>query len=97
MDTKNNFIDLGAVLKRYLYHWPLFVLGLLIAGGIAYTYLNVTNPVYEVNATILVKDEKKSPEEKAALPELEQTTSPKNAEAEIEIVRSKKIDQSGCR
>ncbi len=91
MDTKNNFVDLGAVLKRYIYHWPLFVLGLLIAGGIAYTYLNVTNPVYEVNATILVKDEKKSPEEKAALPELEQTTSPKNAEAEIEIVRSKKL------
>jgi len=63
----------------------------MIAFAAAFFYMQITNPVYEVSATILVKDEKKSPEEKSALPELDQTSSPKNAEAEIEIIRSKNL------
>lgn len=85
------FTDLRFILAKYLYHWPLFVLGLVIAMAGAYVYLAVVNPAFEISATILVKDEKKSPQEKSALPELEQSTSPKNAEAEIEILRSKKL------
>ncbi|WP_158828561.1 GumC family protein [Mucilaginibacter lacusdianchii] len=87
----NQFADLRTVLSKYLYHWPLFILGLIIAAVGAYAYMRVVNPVYEISATILVKDEKKAPQEKAALPELEQSSSPKNAEAEIEILRSKKL------
>lgn len=91
MANKHQFIDLRTVLTRYIYHWPLFLLGLIIAFAAAFTYINLVNPVYELNATILVKDEKKSPEEKSALPELDQSSSPKNAEAEIEILKSKKL------
>ena len=88
---KHQFSDLKTVLSRYFYHWPLFVLGVIIAIAGAYFYLQNANPAYEVSATILVKDEKKSPQDKAALPELEQSSSPKNAESEIEILRSKKL------
>ncbi|WP_345950885.1 polysaccharide biosynthesis tyrosine autokinase [Mucilaginibacter sp. PAMB04274] len=91
MDNKSHFTDLRSVLKRYLYHWPLFLLGLILAAAGAYTYLQTANRVYEVSATILVKDEKKSPEEKSMVPELDQSASPKNAEAEIEILRSKNL------
>lgn len=87
----NQLVDLKTFMAKYIYHWPLFILGLVIALSCAYVYMQVVNPVYEVNASILVKDEKKSPEEKSALPELDQSSSPKNAEAEIEILRSKKI------
>jgi tyrosine-protein kinase Etk/Wzc len=89
--NSHQFTDLKSVLTKYFYHWPLFVLGLIIALAGAYAYLQIANPAYEVSATILVKDEKKSPQEKAALPELEQSSSPKNAEAEIEILRSKNL------
>lgn len=89
--SKNHFTDLRSVLTKYTYHWPLFVLGLLLALAGAYVYMQIVNPVYEISATILVKDEKKSPEEKSALPELDQSSSPKNAEAEIEILKSKKL------
>jgi tyrosine-protein kinase Etk/Wzc len=87
----NQFSNIGSVLTKYIYHWPLFVLGLILATAGAYTYLSVVSPAYEISATILVKDEKKSPQEKSALPELEQSSSPKNAESEIEILRSKKL------
>jgi tyrosine-protein kinase Etk/Wzc len=80
-----------AIFIKYAYHWPLFVVGLILSAALAYTYLCLVNPVYEISATILVKDEKKSPEEKKAMPELDQSTSSKNAEAEIEILRSKKL------
>lgn len=89
--TDHQFLSLRSVLTKYVYHWPLFVLGLIIALAGAYAYMQIANPVYEITATILVKDEKKSPQDKAALPELEQSSSPKNAEAEIEILRSKNL------
>jgi tyrosine-protein kinase Etk/Wzc len=88
---RHQLIDFKSILAKYFYHWPLFVLGLILAFAGAYAYMHIVNPTYEISATILVKDEKKSPEEKSALPELEQSSSPKNAEAEIEILRSKKL------
>jgi len=89
--NKPQVTDLRAVLTKYIYHWPLFILGLIIAGAGAYFYMHIVNPVYEISATILVKDDKKSPEDKPAVPELEQSGSSKNAEAEIEILRSKNL------
>jgi tyrosine-protein kinase Etk/Wzc len=89
---QHQFTDLRVVLTKYIYHWPLFIMGIAIASAGAYLYLYSVNPVYEVSATILVKDEKKSPQqEKSVLPELDQTSSPKNAETEIEILKSKKL------
>lgn len=86
------FTDLKTVLSKYFYHWPLFLSGLLLAFIGAFIYLKTVNSVYEVSATILVKDEKKTTQEKkSALQELDQTTTPKVAEAEIEILKSKKL------
>lgn len=89
--TKKNdprFLDIRTVLAKYTYHWPLFVIGLLLALLVAYAYIKLANPVYEISATILVKDEKKVPKEKSALQELDQSSSPKNAETEIQILKS---------
>ena len=91
MLNKHQFVDLRSVLTKYFYHWPLFVLVFLLSMAVALTYLHNASPVYEVSATILVKDDKKAPDDKAAIPELEQSGSPKNAEAEIEILKSKKM------
>lgn len=83
--------DTRIILSKYLFHWPLFLLFMVIAFASAYAYIKFTNPVYEVSASILVKDEKKSPNEKSAMQELDQSGSAKNAETEIEILRSKNL------
>lgn len=88
---RNQFIDFREILKKYIYHWPIFLLGILIAVAAGLAYLRTANTVYELTSTILVKDEKKTSEQKVALPELQQSTSPKNAETEIEIIRSKDL------
>lgn len=85
------FTDLKAVVSGYFYHWPLFLLGLVTAAVFATVYLHLARPAYEVSATILVKDEKKSPQEKSGLDELELSNTPKNAETEIQILRSNKL------
>jgi capsular exopolysaccharide synthesis family protein len=87
----SDFVDLRTILLKYAYHWPLFLVGILLASGASYAYLKFTQPVYEISASILVKDEKKSPQEKSSISELEQTSSSKNAETEIEILRSKTL------
>ncbi|HYO21963.1 MAG TPA: hypothetical protein VER36_06130, partial [Flavisolibacter sp.] len=41
----------------YLYYWPLFLLSLLIALGIAYIHLRYTIPLYSANTIINVRGE----------------------------------------
>jgi tyrosine-protein kinase Etk/Wzc len=94
--AENHSTDLRAVLTKYIYHWPLFLLCLVLALAGAYAYIKVVNPVYGISASILVKDEKKSPQEKSEeeLKGLGQSGSSNNAEAEIQVLKSKNlIDQ----
>lgn len=55
--NKHDLADATAVLKKYLKHWPLFILSLIICFGVAFIYLKITNPVYQVTANILIKSE----------------------------------------
>ena len=47
------------MLFRYLPYWPLFVVMLILGVAAAYLYIRYAVPVYQANASILVKDEKK--------------------------------------
>ena len=52
-------IDIKELLFKYLIHWPWFV-GTVVACLIAaYVYLYVATPVYNISATVLIKDDKK--------------------------------------
>lgn len=84
----HRFTDIRVLLAKYLFHWPLFLTGLVIALLLAYFYTKTVNPVFQIGASILVKDEKKVPGEKNALQELDQSNTPKNAETEIQIIKS---------
>src|SRR5690606_5130182 len=49
--------DFKGFLLRLLSYWPLFLISLLIAFGIAY-YINIRKlPVYQLNSLISVKDD----------------------------------------
>jgi len=57
--TEQENINVGEIIGKYLYHWPVFVLGISFALIIAFLYLRYTQPVYEISSTLLIKDEKK--------------------------------------
>lgn len=84
-------INLRQSLNNYLYHWPLFFLFLAFLLLLATIYTKVVSPTYELHATILVKDEKKTNDEKSPLQEIDQVDQPKIAESEVEIIGSRKL------
>ncbi|HTE28581.1 GumC family protein [Flavitalea sp.] len=86
---ENNSIKL--LLNQYLPYWPLFVLLVLICWIAAYGYLYVTKPIYEVSASILIKDEKKGADAERISDAINGYGLTKIVENEIEVVRSKDL------
>lgn len=81
-------LNLRALFMRYARNWPWFVLSLLLALAAAYVYLLYQAPVYNVQASILVKDEHKGISEQSALKEVDIFTQSKLVENEIELLKS---------
>ncbi|QNL51711.1 polysaccharide biosynthesis tyrosine autokinase [Olivibacter sp. SDN3] len=79
--------------QKYSYHWPLFFCCLFFALTAAFLYVRTLQPVFHVKAKIGIKDEKKSTMEKFALEELNIAGSPKQAESEVEIIKSRALIQ----
>ncbi|RZJ49122.1 MAG: hypothetical protein EOO44_18860 [Flavobacterium sp.] len=69
----------------------MFVLLLVICWIGAYIYLYVTKPIYEVTASILVKDEKKGADAERISDVIHGYGLTKIVENEIEVVRSKDL------
>ena len=71
--------------KRYLPYWPLFILFTLLSITGAFLYLRYTNPTYQTNASLLVKDDKKGVDASKVLDALDVFGEKKIVENEIEI------------
>jgi tyrosine-protein kinase Etk/Wzc len=82
---------LQQIVTKYLPYWPLFLTAIVVALGIAYAYLHYAIPVYEANATIIIKDEKKGNEDSKLMESLDQISSKKIVENEIEIIQSRTL------
>ena len=52
-------IDFRALLFKYIIHWPWFVGAVLLCFVGAWFYLHWATPIYNISATVLIKDEKK--------------------------------------
>ena len=92
-EEQNNIQE---ILFRYLIHWPWFVVSVIICVACAWGYLRLTTPVYNITATVLIKDEKKgggasmsSELEKMGLDGF--VSSSNNVDNEIEVLRSKSL------
>ena len=79
------------MVSKYLPYWPMFLLALLVAVSVAYIYISYTIPVYEATATLIIKDEKKGNEESKMMESLDQISSKKIVENEIEVIQSRKL------
>ena len=89
-------IDIQELLFKYLIHWPWFVGAVIVCLIAAYVYLYVATPVYNISATVLIKDDKKggSSNNVAGLDELGLSgliTSSQSIDNEIEVLRSKTL------
>lgn len=89
-------INIQEILFRYLIHWPWFIVSVVICVILAWIYMYTTTPVYNISATVLIKDEEKgggasmsSELEKMGLDGF--MTSSKNIDNEIEVLRSKSL------
>ena len=86
-------INYQELLFRYIIHWPWFVASVLVCLIGAWVYLHFQTPVYQVSASIMIKDDKKG----GGSTDLENLgiggviTSTQSIDNEIEVLRSKTI------
>jgi tyrosine-protein kinase Etk/Wzc len=80
------------LLLKYLPYWPMFLGLVLTFGALAWTYIHFfAIPVYEISASILVKDEKKGLNDITPMDQLDVFDSKKLVENEIEVIQAKML------
>ena len=95
-ESKEENIDVKELLFKYLIHWPWFVGAVIACLITAWVYLYTSTPVYNISATVLIKDDKKGGSA-GMLSGLESlgldgmVSSSQNIDNEIEVLRSKTI------
>ena len=95
-ESKEENIDVKELLFKYLIHWPWFVGAVIACLIAAWVYLYMSTPVYNISATVLIKDDKKGGSA-GMLSGLESlgldgmVSSSQNIDNEIEVLRSKTI------
>ena len=90
--------NIQEILFRCLVHWPWFVFSVIVCIACAWGYLRLTTPVYNISATVLIKDDKKGGGTSVSS-ELERmgldgfVSSSSNVDNEIEVLRSKSLSE----
>ncbi len=89
ISRQSNFLSL--FLFRFFPFWPLFAFLLAICIAGAWAYMHYTTPVYEISATLLLKDESKGVDDSKSVDFLNIYASKKIVENEIEVIHSRTI------
>lgn len=58
-DKKEEKVNLYALLFKYLIYWPWFVTSIVIFLALGYLYIRKSTPVYEINSSVLIKEDNK--------------------------------------
>ena len=96
MEQSEEQVNIQEICFRYLIHWPWFVVSVIICVACAWGYLRLTTPVYNITATVLIKDDKKGGGASMSS-ELEKmgfdgfVSSSGNIENEIEVLSSRTL------
>lgn len=95
-ETEDEKIDIQQLLFKYIIHWPWFVGAVLVCLIGAWIYLRMATPVYNISATVLIKDDKKGGNtgSMVGLEELGLSvliSSSQNIDNELEVLRSKTL------
>ncbi len=92
-EEKGEKTDYRELFFKYIIHWPWFVAGVIVCMLLALVYLRYQVPVYEVNASILIKeDEKKNAKNlQDAMQDFGVFSMTSNFDNEVEILRSRTL------
>jgi len=100
-EEKEQPIDLMGQFFKYLSYWKWFVLSLFICLILAALYLKTTIRVYEVKATVLLKDDKKGSgsgmADLSALKDLGLMNIKNNVDNELEILKTSNLTEQAVR
>ena len=97
MQKNNNHIGreeetvIQQLISKYVPYWPLFLLAIVLAAAGAYVYIRYTIPIYEAAATLIIKDERKGNMDSKVMESLDQISSKKIVENEIEVIKSRTL------
>lgn len=93
-EEKEDKTNWQAILFKYIIRWPWFIASVITCLVCAWLYLKTTTPVYNISASIIIKDDKKggnAGSDLSAFEDLGIVSSSKNIDNEIEILRSKSL------
>jgi capsular exopolysaccharide synthesis family protein len=92
-NTSDSESTLKDLLDKYIGYWKWFLFGITVSLCFAFLYLRYQVPLYEVNASILIKDEKKGGalSELSAFEDLGILKGNSNIDNEIEVLKSRSL------
>lgn len=91
-ETKKSDENWKEILGRYLFHWPLFLIALVFTIALAFVYLKRYKPVYDIKATLIVKDDSKSTNSKGQpLDDIGLTNNAQLIDNEIKVLKSRQL------
>lgn len=94
LEEKEEKTDFKAVLFKYTIHWPWFVACILLCLAGAWLYLRYTAPVYNISASVIIKDNDKNSKSNTGIVDLEDLgfySSINNFDNEVEILHSRTL------
>ena len=93
-EEKEEKTNWQAMLFKYIIRWPWFIASVIFCLICAWLYLKTITPVYNISASIIIKDNKKggnTGNDLSAFEDLGIISSSQNIDNEIEILRSKSL------
>lgn len=93
-EEKEEKTDWQAMLFKYIIRWPWFIGSAVLCVVCAWLYLKTLTPVYNISASIIIKDNKKGGSSGGDLSTFENfgiISSANSIDSEIEILRSKSL------
>lgn len=81
----------GLLLDKFLPFWPYLMMLLVLFGAIAWGYLKIATPTYDISAKLIIKDEGKGVDGSEIMESMNPFDSKKIVENEIQVIRSKEI------
>lgn len=94
LEEKEEKTDFKEILFKYAIHWPWFAACILLCMAGAWLYLRYTPPVYNISASVIIKDNEKSSKTGTGLADLEDLgfySSISNFDNEVEILQSRTL------
>jgi len=91
INTKEQEDFFSLLLDKFLPFWPYLIVLLGLFGALAWGYLKIATPSYEVSAKLIIKDEGKGVDGSELMESMNPFDSKKIVENEIQVIQSKEI------